>query len=264
MKPLPAAQTTRPGSGPGATVPRGRPRNRPGTRTAAEPAQPYMAHLGVVGILCLVALSSVGLPSAPEAVPAPPSQPAQAAVRGPSLLIVNKQNSLSPAGYEPGDLTPAAGVVLSAPAAASLTAMISAAATEGVAITAVSGYRSYGDQTRLYSDYTGQYGQVHTDALSARPGFSEHQTGLAVDIGNPGGACALQRCFANTPAGSWAAANAARFGFIVRYPEGATAVTGYDYEPWHLRYVGPAAAADITSRGLTLEAYEGMPAAASY
>ena len=102
----------------------------------------------------------------------------------------------------------------------------------------VSGYRSYSQQASLYDSYVRQYGQATADTLAARPGFSEHQTGLAMDIGNASGVCALQACFATTPAGKWAAANAATYGFIIRYPAGAEAVTGYTYEPWHLRYVG--------------------------
>lgn len=263
MKTARSVPITRSGASRGAVVRRERTRRQSVRHNVAQ-RQPFMAHLGLVSILCLVSITATWLPSVSAAPQAPPVQQTQAAAPGAPLLIVNKQNALSPTGFEPGDLVPAAGVVLAAPAAAALTAMIDAAASEGVSVTAVSGYRSFGEQTRLYSGYTGLYGQVHTDALSARPGFSEHQTGLAVDIGNPGGTCALQRCFAATPAGSWAAANAARFGFIIRYPEGAAAVTGYDYEPWHLRYVGQIAAADITNQGLTLEAYEGMPAAGSY
>ena len=210
-------------------------------------------------LLCMVALTLPRTPVLPEG----PSVAVPAVARAP-LPVVNKSRPLEPAGYAPPELAAAAGTVLVPAASTALSAMINAAALDGVPVVAVSGYRSFETQTRLYESYTNSLGQVHTDALSARPGFSEHQTGLAVDIGNPDARCALQRCFADTPAGWWAAANSARFGFIIRYPEGASAVTGYDYEPWHLRYVGPESAAAIVQGGLTLEAYEGLPAAPSY
>ena len=101
--------------------------------------------------------------------------------------------------------------------------------------------------------------------LSARPGHSEHQTGLAVDIAAPDSTCSLQQCFAETAARRWAAENAYRFGFIVRYPSGATPTTGYAYEPWHLRYVGSDIAGGMRSdNAATLEEFLRLPAAGSY
>ena len=102
----------------------------------------------------------------------------------------------------------------------------------------ISGYRSYSQQASLYDSYVRQYGQATADTIAARPGYSEHQTGLAMDIGNASGICALQACFATMPAGKRAADHAAEHGFIIRYPAGSEATTGYTYEPWHLRYVG--------------------------
>lgn len=239
------------------------PRKRAVRRTAPDPRPPYVPHLGVTALLCLVILSLTQTPGVTAALPAPAATPAPVEVRAP-LPVVNKARPLDPAGYEPPDLVGVSGTVMASAAADALSAMIAAAALDGVPVVAVSGYRSFGAQARLYSGYTNNFGQIHTDALSARPGFSEHQTGLAVDIGNPDGSCALQRCFAATPAGAWAAAHAARFGFIIRYPDGTAAITGYDYEPWHLRYVGQEAAAEMVTHGLTLEAYEGLPPAPSY
>lgn len=96
----------------------------------------------------------------------------------------------------------------------------------------VSGYRSYAQQQQVYSYYVSIYGQAQADLISARPGHSEHQTGLAVDVGNANGSCGLSTCFGgDTPAGIWVAANAHKYGFIVRYPpNGYTNVTGYSYE----------------------------------
>ena len=182
-----------------------------------------------------------------------------------TAVVVNKQRPLQPADYVPGDLVPAGTGLLRAEAAASLAGLTEAAAADGVTVTTVSGYRSYENQAVLYAGYTGQYGQETADTISARPGHSEHQTGLALDIGNPGGLCSLQACFEDTPAGAWAAENAHRFGFIIRYPDGASATTGYAYEPWHLRYVGTDLAEGMRDAGVaTLEEYLGLPAAAGY
>lgn len=103
-----------------------------------------------------------------------------------------------------------------------------------------SAYRSYDEQADVYAYWVALLGQEQADLISARPGHSEHQLGLAVDVAGP--SCDGWDCFGDTPEGRWVAANAHRYGFIIRYPEGGTPVTGYAYEPWHLRYVGPRAA----------------------
>ncbi|WP_285726312.1 M15 family metallopeptidase [Psychromicrobium xiongbiense] len=139
------------------------------------------------------------------------------------LILVNKQKPLSPLSYAPQSLVGIGSQQLRADAANSLQKMITDAAGGGITITAVSGYRSYGDQYSLYWSYVAQYGQSTADSISARPGFSEHQSGLAVDIGNPNGACGLQSCFRYTPAGTFAADNAWKYGFVVRYPDGTLA-----------------------------------------
>lgn len=131
---------------------------------------------------------------------------------------------------------------------------------------ATSGYRSNDRQKALYNAYVARDGQDAADTYSARPGFSEHQSGLALDAKATNGACTLQQCFAETPAGRWLAAHAAQYGFVIRYTPTNGAVTGYEAEPWHLRYVGTwlagylaethtpsleqaSATATITSRG---------------
>jgi D-alanyl-D-alanine carboxypeptidase len=181
------------------------------------------------------------------------------------LIAVNKRHPLSPLWYAPPSLTAVGTQQMRADAAGALQRMVNDAAAAGVTITTVSGYRSYSDQVSLYSYYVAQYGQAYADTISARPGYSEHQTGLAMDIGNPNGACALQACFSGTPAGSFAAANAWRYGFIVRYPDGYQGITGYSFEPWHLRYVGPDAAAQMRTWGVrALEQYFAMAPAPTY
>lgn len=180
-------------------------------------------------------------------------------------VVVNKQRPLQPADYAPEPLAAVDGVPMRADTAQALGRLKDAAAADGVAVNALSGYRSYETQSGLYTGYIASYGQETADSISARPGHSEHQTGLAVDIANPDGTCSLETCFGDTPAGAWAAENAHRFGFIIRYPDGATPVTGYAYEPWHLRYVGEELAGQMHRGGAgTLEGYMGLPAAADY
>jgi D-alanyl-D-alanine carboxypeptidase len=125
----------------------------------------------------------------------------------------------------------------------------------------VSAYRSYNTQTNTYNGYVAQYGQATADTFSARPGHSEHQTGLAVDVGNANGDCELEICFGSTNFGEWLKNNAPSYGFIIRYPEGKESATGYQYEPWHLRFVGQDTAALIFySGGKTMDEYFGVVA----
>lgn len=180
-------------------------------------------------------------------------------------VVVNKHRQLNPAAYVPGQLVRVQAERLRAPAADAYKQFAKAAKAAGVTILPISGYRSFSQQASLYDSYVRQYGQATADTLSARPGYSEHQTGLAMDIGNASGICALQACFANTPAGQWAAGHGWEYGFIIRYPAGAGATTGYTYEPWHLRYVGRAIAEDMHWTGIsTLEEYFGLEAAPDY
>ncbi|WP_084476306.1 M15 family metallopeptidase [Arthrobacter sp. I3] len=180
-------------------------------------------------------------------------------------VVVNKHRQLNPAAYVPGQLVRVQAERLRAPAADAYKQFAKAAKAAGVNVMPISGYRSFSEQASLYHSYVRQYGQATADTLAARPGYSEHQTGLAMDIGNASGTCALQACFANTPAGRWAAEHGWEYGFIIRYPAGAEATTGYTYEPWHLRYVGKVIAEDMQSTGIaTLEKYFGLEAAPDY
>ncbi|MGP0224334.1 M15 family metallopeptidase [Paenarthrobacter sp. NCHU4564] len=174
-------------------------------------------------------------------------------------VLVNKSRPLNPLSYVPHDLINArgSGQYMRAEAAAWLNGLFQGAADAGTGgLSIISGYRSYATQQQVYWGYVNQYGQAYADTISAKPGYSEHQTGLAMDIGNAGGSCGLSTCFGDTAAGKWVAANAHKYGFIVRYPNGYTGTTGYSYEPWHLRYVGVALATDMQRRGFpTLEHY---------
>ncbi|MGN6442940.1 MAG: M15 family metallopeptidase [Arthrobacter sp.] len=188
-------------------------------------------------------------------------------------VIVNKHRPLKPADYVPADLVrPAVAIsaageaaLLNSTTAAAAEAMFAAAARDGVGIVLASGYRSYSTQVTTYNGYVAARGQADADTASARPGHSEHQTGWAFDIGDGGGACSFEPCFADQPAAAWAKANGHRFGFVVRYPWMLHPITGYFYEPWHLRYVGVEAATDMLNRGIgTLEEYFGLEAAPAY
>ncbi len=127
-----------------------------------------------------------------------------------------------------------------------------------------SSYRSYSTQVEVYQGWVDSLGQEGADLTSARPGYSEHQTGLAMDVSAPDTGCGLD-CFGDTPQAAWVADNAWRFGFVVRYPQGYTDITGYEWEPWHVRFVGVDLAAAVHDSGQpTLEQYFGLPAAPTY
>lgn len=215
-------------------------------------------------------------PPDPSPTPSPSSAlPRQHSLTDPTSpwLVVNKRRPLVPADYVPADLvqpavaTTAAGeaALLNSTTAAAAEAMFAAAAQEDVAMVLASGYRSYSTQVATYNGYVASRGQADADTASARPGYSEHQTGWAFDIADGGGACSFQPCFADQPAAVWAKANGHRFGFVVRYPWMFHPITGYYYEPWHLRYVGVEAATDMVNRSInTLEEYFGVEAAPGY
>ncbi|RKR20546.1 M15 family metallopeptidase [Arthrobacter oryzae] len=188
-------------------------------------------------------------------------------------VVVNKHRPLSPATFVPPDLarpavrlaTSGEAALLNSTTAAAAEKMFAAAAADGVIITLASGYRSFQTQTATYGSYVRTRGRAEADTVSARPGYSEHQTGWSFDIGDGGGACSFQPCFAQQQAAVWAKANAHRFGFVVRYPWMLHEITGYYYEPWHLRFIGVEAAKDMSTRGIaTLEQYFGLEAAPGY
>ena len=134
-------------------------------------------------------------------------------------------------------------------------ALMKAAWKDNVKLYAQSGYRSYDRQAELYNYYKRTYGEKYASRISAKPGTSEHQTGLAMDVTSPSVGYDLVEKFANTKEGKWVAKNAHKYGFIIRYPKGKENETGYAYEPWHLRYVGKDAAKEIYSKNITFEKY---------
>ncbi len=186
------------------------------------------------------------------------------------VVLVNKKNPLDPITYVPA-LVPLSrvgvggGKSMRPEAANAMGRMISDARASGIHMQVGSGYRSYWTQAALFASYVSRDGVVEAETYSARAGYSEHQTGLAADISSPSEGCYLQTCFGNTRAGKWIAANAWRYGFIVRYPNGYTHVTGFIWEPWHVRYVGVDVATAMRNSGAaTYEQYLGAPAAPRY
>lgn len=157
------------------------------------------------------------------------------------ILLVNKQYGL------PRDFGG-----LDATAFSALNELQAAASIEGYSMQMISGYRSYDYQVDLYNSYVARDGQAAADRYSARPGYSEHQSGLCFDVGD------IDNDYGTTPAGKWLAAHAHEYGFIIRFPEGKEDITGYMYEPWHIRYVGKEVASEIYQRGITLEEYLGV------
>lgn len=193
-----------------------------------------------------------------------PSRPADLADPASLAVVVNKRRPLSPPDWAPPVLEDVEGHRLRPEAAAAARGMLAAARADGVRIRIVSGYRSWAEQSQTYAGWVAQKGAGAADAVSARPGHSEHQTGLAVDVGE-GGGCDLQVCFAGTSAAAWVAEHGPEHGFVVRYPWGEEAFTGYWYEPWHLRYLGPGRAQEFVRSGAaTLEEFSGLGPAPDY
>ena len=172
-----------------------------------------------------------------------------------------------PAGWMPLDLVEPAVTftftgsdpkrLLRQDAARALESLFAAAEADGTPLAAVSGFRSEAVQADLFDLAVARFGQVEAERRSAHPGHSEHQTGLAIDVTGVDGRCPAEACFAGTPAARWLEAHAADHGFIVRYPAGSEATTGYGHEPWHLRYVGVDVARRLTTAGIVLEELPG-------
>ena len=178
--------------------------------------------------------------------------------------LVNKMRPFAQQDWEPSDLVEYYGHQLRAEAAKAADTMIDAAATDGVTLLVSSAYRSYAVQQQTYQYWVSVNGQQVADQLSARPGYSEHQTGLAIDFASPEG-CRLEECYRDTLAGQWLAKNAPRYGYILRFPDGRQSVTGYRFEPWHYRYVGVQIAQEYVSSGAkTFEEFIGTGAAPDY
>jgi len=156
-------------------------------------------------------------------------------------------------------------MLMRADAASAFEKLVNGAKADNLNLELGSGYRSFAAQKQLYQYYVDNAGQEATDSASARPGHSEHQTGLAVDVQSPDQPdCQIHQCFGDTPEGKWLAANAYKYGFIIRYEKNKSSLTGFKYEPWHIRYVGTDLAAKIHKNDVTLEEYFNLPAYPDY
>jgi D-alanyl-D-alanine carboxypeptidase len=182
-------------------------------------------------------------------------------------VLVNKQNML-PESYTPEDL-----IITNIPfiisegsertkmrkeAAVAIEKLFAAANKSGVPLVGISAYRSHLTQAELFNYYAARDGYNKASTYSALPGTSEHETGLSIDVTGKDGQCPAEDCFGITNEAKWLKGHAADYGFIIRYPEGKESITGYQYEPWHLRYVGKKMAKEIMRGGLTLEEYYGV------
>ena len=248
--------------------------------------RPSVIVAGLAALLVLTACAAeppAAQPTAsepPSPAPPPPSEPtpqpsfdkAALSIDNPASLWVvsNKQRPLDPVDFAPTDLVVPEEVgnefaqPLREPAARAAEDLIGAAVAAGHDVWIISAYRDYATQVALYAGYVERDGAEAADRYSARPGHSEHQTGLVIDLDDHG-ACYLDGCFGDTAAGAWLAEHAAEYGYIIRYPEGKEAVTGFMPEPWHFRFVGTDLALEMRATAVTtLEEFFGLPAAPGY
>ncbi len=182
-------------------------------------------------------------------------------------VVVNKDHPLTRAEYAPNDLQQPAVATntqksleeqqLRRTIANATESFFTAAKQAGHDLFVASGYRSYSLQEKYYTNYVRISGEAEANMYSAKPGTSEHQTGIAFDVSLADRQCYLEVCFGETVAGKWLAEHAAEYGFILRYPADKTAITKYQYEPWHFRYVGKELAGALRESGLTLD--EALP-----
>ena len=252
--------------------------------------------LSIVGALAIGAVSVFGLPKTisekvtdlPESIQniANQVQPKRVTIFDPPKysiddadsiwVVVNKQRQISPLRYTPTNLVfpefprpkiqNPFGLQLRQEAAVATVAMAKAMKDEGVGTLILnSGFRTYKTQQALYSRTRETRGLAVAEKLSARPGHSEHQLGLAADFSALGRGCVILTCFGNTEAGRWLEQNAHEHGFILRYPKGFRGITGFQYEPWHFRFVGIELATEMNAKSIkALEVFWGLESAPDY
>lgn len=177
-------------------------------------------------------------------------------------VVVNKKRPLNPIKYQP---VLDKSLNLAKPAADAYRALKGAVSKAKAGTLCLnSGYRSYNTQANTYNTDVKRYGKVVAENLAAHPGYSEHQTGLAADVSTTALSCRITN-FGKSAASKWIAENGWQYGFIVRYPNGETATTGYQYEPWHLRFIGIELATRMHDQKITvLEKFWNLPAATTY
>lgn len=192
-----------------------------------------------------------GLPAATPDVPG----------AAPLLCLVDRDRSI-PATYVPPDLVtlpqgPTVGpaVLMRRVPAEAIVQLLDGAQAQRIYLTAISGFRSYELQQQTLAQEIRQYGDQKAHSEVADPGHSEHQLGVALDVAASRDPTNLDQTFGDTPEGRWLTANAPVYGFVISYPKGKEAITGYAYEPWHIRYVGAPLAQQIVASGQTLTEY---------
>ncbi|WP_328292081.1 M15 family metallopeptidase [Kineococcus sp. NBC_00420] len=217
---------------------------------------------GVVGV-------AGGDPAVHDAAaqPAPSATPPAHSLTeaGSPWVIVNKQHPIAPHDYAP-EIAVVGGKEVASTIAADLQGLLAAAKSATVSLGVTSGFRSLAHQQDVHDNAVARDGVESAESVSARPGYSEHQTGLAVDFsGSSRPGCLLENCFGQTPEYDWLVANAGRFGFLRRYPDDKTDVTGYAPEPWHWRWVGTDLVAQMAAKGVTtMEEFFGVSGGSTY
>ena len=182
------------------------------------------------------------------------------------LLLVNKQNRAPsvPFTLVKPNVTPtrpelSENIYMQPEAAEALEELFEGARQQGIILYATSGFRSYSTQKAIFDRKAKERGEQSANLSVAKPGQSEHQTGLAMDLeGESSLGTGLTNAFGETPEGIWLAENCADYGYIIRYPQDKTRITGYVYEPWHIRYLGSSTAKLVYQSGLTLEEFFGL------
>lgn len=178
------------------------------------------------------------------------------------LILINKSNPL-PKDYRPYDMCkPCVAfacndnfekTLLRKEAAHSLEALFNCALKYNIQLYGISFFRPYFRQDSIYKNTVLEKGEAYARLHVAKPGYSEHQSGLSADISSRGVGLQLTESFGQIDDGIWLFNNAHKFGFIIRYPKDKEHITGYAYEPWHIRYVGKYIATNIFNNNLTLE-----------
>lgn len=196
--------------------------------------------------------------------PTPPKSEHRTADDGDLFVLVNKTYTVS-ADYTPIDMVDVDGALstnqnlkLKKDAYNAYLAMLEAAEADGINFCICSAYRDYATQKSIYETGVANYGEDYAGQLYAKPGKSEHHTGYAIDLTSASMHWGLSQDFADLPEGKWVSTHCAEYGFILRYLKGKEDITGYMYEPWHIRYVGKDVARYITDHDLTFEEYLGV------
>ncbi|MCR4717755.1 MAG: M15 family metallopeptidase [Lachnospiraceae bacterium] len=184
----------------------------------------------------------------------------------PRVMLINKEHGL-PKDYVPsnmvkanvkfGDFASEETRYMTKEAAIALENLFNAASSDGMMLVGVSAYRSYATQDAIYKNNVATKGEAYSSIYSAKAGKSEHQAGVAIDLSTFSLGGTLSASFGESAEGKWLSEHCADYGYIVRYTRDKTDITGYAYEPWHIRYVGVEVAKIVTERGIALEEYEG-------